>query len=57
MFKSCKDGVHKFEARYSYIPYEKKLEAVLVTHSELFNQKVYVHDICTKCGKIIKEIK
>lgn len=59
MFKSCKDGVHKYEPRYDMQPpnrigdYEGCASGLEDTIKAL-TKKIYVHDICVKCGNIIK---
>lgn len=59
LFKSCEDGKHKYEARYDLrLPTNlKKISAVEGPIEELIEaskELIYVHDICIKCGKIIK---
>ena len=60
LFKSCADGVHKFEARYDVIP--PKVEQFsgiktsiygLIDAVKIFTRKKYIRDICVKCGKIV----
>ena len=54
--KGCKDGVHKFEARFDRIPINQTVEQ-LFWQSPLWDQpvkKIYVHDICVRCGKAVK---
>lgn len=55
---------HKFYARYNIIPptniknisphYDGKEISQIV---DSFSTKTYIHDICVKCGKIVKEVK
>ena len=55
IFKSCKDGAHKFEPRYNTIPpvvptpYEGSLYG-MVTLINAATRKEYVRDVCVKCG-------
>ena len=63
-FKSCEDNVHKFEARYDERDNGKSVkfgESCGYSIGELANAikkastyLIYVHDICVRCGKIIK---
>jgi hypothetical protein len=63
-FKGCEEGVHKFEARYDEVktPTDVRLKSgggVDVSEfAEAFRrmnfEQRYVHDICVRCGKIVK---
>lgn len=61
LFRSCGDGVHKFEARYSLG--EQALEGFksrctfddIIQVIEASKSKTYIHDICIKCGKIVRQ--
>lgn len=57
LFKSCKDGVHKFEARYDEEPsgYTFKSAPCNQITKNVMIIKKYKHDICIKCGKIINK--
>ena len=57
--KTCSDGCHRFEPRFNEVPNKD----VKVSKSgpwspneirPLLYYKVYVYDICTRCGKVIK---
>ena len=54
--KECK---HKYEARYTEEPLMDKVEYEGAISSkqlrELMIRKVYIHDICVKCGNTVKE--
>ena len=56
IFKSCKDGVHKFVARYDTTP--PKLGSVegagVVAFVKSMTKYDYVKDVCVKCGKEVK---
>ena len=62
MFKKngCYHGSHKFEPRYDEKMNPNNLNiSGMSVHSasearKLIYYKVYVHDICVKCGKTIK---
>lgn len=54
----CENGetAHKFEARYTTIikpglRYDGDIDVEFI---EALKDKIYIHDICIKCGKIIK---
>jgi hypothetical protein len=61
--KRCKGifGTHKFEARFDRHPVEMRLDSV-ETHGRegldaleaLTVQKIYVRDICIRCGQTIE---
>lgn len=56
--RGCSEGVHRFEARYDEVPtgYEPGLFCwgfVDETRS-LMLRKVYVRDVCVRCGKTIE---
>ena len=63
-FKSCEDNVHKFEPRYDERDNGKRVkfgEGYGYSIGELANamkklstNMIYIHDICVRCGKIIK---
>lgn len=60
LFKSCEDGVHKFEARYDtkYRDYsDLELNWVSISDiKEILNspkKQTYIYDVCVKCGKTI----
>jgi hypothetical protein len=54
-FKSCKDGVHKFEPRYDReLPEHLEIKNGYPEAIEAFKNSIYVYDICVRCGKIIK---
>lgn len=56
LFKSCKHGVHKFEGRYdTELPEEIKMRCATPAVIEALKHKTYVHDICVKCGKIVRQ--
>ena len=67
---TCKDGKHKFRPRYTMVYssiIEEEL-ALLAKHGgkisvgqmpweageRTLKEKVYIYDICVKCGKIVK---
>lgn len=55
----CLKGVHKFEPRYDERPVGNfKVNATTVYDDEAFRSliyyKVYVHDICVRCGKTVQ---
>ena len=53
--KSCEILGHKFEARYDEKQSNYKLENVLSRDlRSLMFYNVYIHDICTRCGEVIK---
>jgi hypothetical protein len=58
--KKCGDDNHKFEARYDTYPFRGDFEAQRMTIDEIVayfdarSEKTYVHDICVRCGKIVK---
>lgn len=53
----CSDGAHKFEARYDEKPGNVEIRSVRGVSAadlrELMLLRVYVHDICVKCGKVV----
>lgn len=54
----CDEGVHKFEPRYDYkLPDGLKLEKFDIGVLDACRSKTYIHDICIKCGKTVKEAK
>ena len=61
IFKNrCYNGgrKHKFKARYNEVPNNLNIQKTNCSSSELrklFYSKVYLLDICTWCGKKIKE--
>lgn len=55
----CEKHGHKFEPRYDTIPpdYPSRLDTTIYgacRYIEVLTKKIYVHDICTKCGLIKK---
>lgn len=57
LFKSCKDGVHRYEGRYDEKPRSFEVTRGTITPEamrELITYRVYVHDICTRCGHVVK---
>lgn len=60
--EGCSEGVHKFEARYnSEWPkdqcYPTANNVDVIGLIEAIKTQAYIHDICVRCGKIIKEAK
>lgn len=61
LFKhNCETDGHKFEARYDENPadlndFSMKGSFSIGDTRSLMYYKSYVHDICTKCGKIINK--
>ncbi len=59
LFKGCKDGVHKFEARYdkseAKIPWDR-LESFSGSAPVLDRMRsvTYVRDVCVRCGETIE---
>jgi hypothetical protein len=61
-FKGCEDGVHKFEARYDLsepkfgeIPWSgMKSFSMAPTVVEKMRRRIYVRDVCVRCGKVIE---
>ena len=57
---NCKKGIHRFEPRYDLVwPEGTKIKAATISSyafDELKN-KIYVYDICVRCGKTIKREK
>lgn len=52
----CKDGEHKFVARYEEKPNPIDINTTLPNNEDvrrLLYYKVYLFDICEKCGKTI----
>ncbi|KKM72783.1 hypothetical protein LCGC14_1417080 [marine sediment metagenome] len=59
LFKGCKDGVHKFEARYDKAPADlsafKKLKGDDVGPVlEKLRHVTYVRDVCVLCGETVE---
>ena len=54
----CEKKGHKFEARYNENPaMGSKIDKASMSARELrelFYYKTYIHDICVRCGKVIK---
>lgn len=61
LFKSCEEGVHQFEARYNIIPPALSDDMTFFPFSgypdmiKAGTKKTYIHDICVKCGKIVRQ--
>lgn len=58
--ESCQEGVHKFEPRYSlYMPQGSELVYGKDTGFDRIIErqasKIYVYDICVRCGKTVKK--
>lgn len=57
--RKCGIYNHNFKARYSTIPpniHGPKFSGFgFEEFIDLLSKKIYVHDICTKCGHIIKD--
>ena len=53
MLKGCKDGVHKFQARYSEKFHDiiNRMTSGRGIDMNDFKERVYVCDVCIKCGK------
>lgn len=54
----CRKHGHRFEPRYDMIPPENinRLHATVdgaCRITEILTKKIYVHDICTRCGLIV----
>lgn len=59
IFKGCKDGVHRFEARYDRGPcklnkFEGHLTERRLEFVEKYRQITYVRDVCVRCGAVIE---
>lgn len=58
-FSGCDEGVHRFEPRYDHYPPEGKLgsmegsEYAITSIIETLTKKVYIKDVCCRCGKEI----
>lgn len=54
----CKRGWHKFKGRYNTYPPERPLPRLENTNIEKIleklTKKIHVHDICERCGEVIK---
>lgn len=54
-------GAHKFQPRFDLGPSTWKPESYVgfraAEHIEAYREKIYVHDICVRCGKIINREK
>jgi len=62
---ACKDGKHKFQPRYDEV-YSSVIEELSKIGDLSFNNmpwqsgergiksRTYVHDVCVKCGEIVK---
>lgn len=53
---------HKFEARYNYgpvtfedDPFGYPTDSLVKSNFKMALEKTYIHDICIKCGKIVKD--
>ena len=57
LFKGCKDGVHKFKPRYDLVAPEwmNRLSHWKRGNPKEMYEKVYVHDICVRCGAVAKK--
>ncbi len=56
--KICEKKGHKFEPRYDETESKEPITIDKMTAREartLFYYNTYVHDICVRCGKIIKK--
>lgn len=56
LFKSCEDGVHKFEGRYNEAFNKSMVDRLASIRGGIMDglrEKTYIHDICVRCGKII----
>lgn len=56
----CEKKGHKFEARYDEEPSGTTVKAAscpLEAYRTLLFYNTYVHDICVRCGKVIKRGK
>jgi hypothetical protein len=63
-FKSCEDNVHKFEPRYdekhngNNVKFNNASGCSIYELADAIKNAstnlIYVHDICVRCGKIIK---
>ena len=52
----CLSGIHKFKPRYDEIPTDRELSATWILPQdlrELMITRIYVKDVCIKCGKEI----
>lgn len=58
LFNGCEKGAHKFEARYDEVPrgidHFKGRYATAEELKVLLNYRIYVHDVCVRCGKVIR---
>ena len=54
----CKRGWHKFRGRYDSYPPERPLPRLEYTNIvkvlETLSKKVYVYDVCERCGEVVK---
>lgn len=58
LFKSCDDGVHKFEGRFDYDPPVGRFTDFDPDDvKRVFGRYTYVRDICVRCGKTIERNK
>jgi len=56
-YHGCLDnGPHNFEARYDirFPPHLANIRTGDKEVVEAFKEKIYIHDICTKCGAVVK---
>ncbi len=54
-FQRCDAGIHDFEPRYNLmLPTHLKASNVTTHALETLKDKVYIRDICTRCGKTVE---